>query len=57
MAGLDPAIHEAKKRPGAIPALLIILSSSSAKADDPVLRGLSILSLAAAITGCPLSRA
>jgi hypothetical protein len=44
-AGIDPGLSP------------FYVMSSSAKADDPVLRGFSILSLTAAITECPLSRA
>jgi hypothetical protein len=35
-------VEKKKKRPGAIPAFLFDPLSSSAKADDPVLRGFSI---------------
>ena len=47
----------ASLRVRALSALSVLLPSSSAKADDPVRRALSILSLAPTITGCPPSRA
>jgi hypothetical protein len=43
-----------KRKAGSNPGLFCYTPSSSAKADDPVRRGFSILSLAAAITGCRL---
>jgi hypothetical protein len=53
----DPAGHEEKRRPGAIPAFCYYTAVIVGEADDPVRRNFSALSLAAAITGCSLSRA